>query len=277
MPEWHHRCHRASPAAPGRRSVRESVFIADGRRGIGLAPVRPGHRSSAQPRDWRARPSSPTDRRMGMKRQASKEAPVVIQLGSPVRALQAEVASRDGRRALSAEFLGTLLFLVFSAGTMAVTGGLLAERMSSARLLTVALAHGLAYLIFVAATLPISGGHLNPAVTLAALMSKQIGAARAFLYMVSQCAGAVTGALLLMVMIPPSMHGTLGADVLASRVSLAGGVVTEIVLTSVLVAAVLNAGRAASPVKLTVIGLVVVLGELLGGPLTGASMNPARS
>jgi len=212
-----------------------------------------------------------------MKRQASKEAPVVIQLGSPVRALQAEVASRDGRRALSAEFLGTLLFLVFSAGTMAVTGGLLAERMSSARLLTVALAHGLAYLIFVAATLPISGGHLNPAVTLAALMSKQIGAARAFLYMVSQCAGAVTGALLLMVMIPPSMHGTLGADVLASRVSLAGGVVTEIVLTSVLVAAVLNAGRAASPVKLTVIGLVVVLGELLGGPLTGASMNPARS
>lgn len=212
-----------------------------------------------------------------MKRQASKDAPVVIQLGSPVRALQAEMASKDGRRALSAEFLGTLLFLVFSAGTMTVTGGLLAERMSSARLLTVALAHGLAYLIFVAATLPISGGHLNPAVTLAALMSKQIGAARAFLYMVAQCAGAVTGALLLMVMIPPSMHGTLGADVLASRVSLAGGVVTEIVLTSVLVAAVLNAGRAASPVKLTVIGLVVVLGELLGGPLTGASMNPARS
>ena len=171
----------------------------------------------------------------------------------------------------------TLLFLVFSAGTVAVTGGLLAERMSSARLLTVALAHGLAYLIFVAATQPISGGHLNPAVTLAAFMSRQVGAARAFLYVVAQCAGAVAGALLLMVMIPASMHGTLGSDMLAARVNVAGGVVTEIVLTSVLVAAVLNAGRAPSPVRLTIVGLVVVLGELLGGPLTGASMNPARS
>ena len=96
---------------------------------------------------------------------------------------------------------------MFSAGTVAVTGGLLAERMSSARLLTVALAHGLAYLIFVAATQPISGGHLNPAVTLAAFMSRQVGAARAFLYVVAQCAGAVAGALLLMVMIPASMAG----------------------------------------------------------------------
>jgi aquaporin TIP len=204
-----------------------------------------------------------------MKRQASKDGLAM--------AIQAELTSKDGRRALSAEFLGTLLFLVFSAGTMAVTGGLLAERMTSARLLVVALAHGLAYLIFVAAALPISGGHLNPAVTLAALMAKQIGAARAILYMVVQCAGAVAGALLLMVMIPASMHGSLGADMLAARVSVAGGVVTEIVLTSVLVAAVLAAARGASPMRLAVIGLVVVLGELLGGPLTGASMNPARS
>ena len=175
-----------------------------------------------------------------MKRHASKDG-LGGELRSPALALKAELTSTDGRRALSAEFLGTLLFLVFSAGTVAVTGGLLAERMSSARLLTVALAHGLAYLIFVAATQPISGGHLNPAVTLAAFMSRQVGAARAFLYVVAQCAGAVAGALLLMVMIPASMHGTLGSDMLAARVNVAGGVVTEIVLTSVLVAAVLNA------------------------------------
>jgi MIP family channel proteins len=204
-----------------------------------------------------------------MKRQASK--------GLTALALKSELTSTDGRRALSAEFLGTLLFLVFSAGTVAVTGGLLAERMTSARLLTVALAHGLAYLIFVAATLPISGGHLNPAVTLAALMSRQIAPARALLYMVAQCGGAVVGALLLMVMIPASMHGTLGSDMLAARVNVVGGVVTEIVLTSVLVTAVLAAGHSVSSVRLAVIGLVVVLGELLGGPLTGASMNPARS
>lgn len=215
-----------------------------------------------------------------MKRQSSKEnghGMSVVQLWSPAMALRAEVASREGRRALSAEFLGTLLFLVFSAGTLAVTGGLLAERMTSARLLVVALAHGLAYALFVAATLPISGGHLNPAVTFAALMSKQIGAAKAVMYVVAQCAGAAAGALLLLVMIPASMHGTLGAAALTSRVSAGGGLVTEIVLTAVLVVAVLALARGASPARLAVVGLVVVLGHLLGGPLTGGSMNPARS
>lgn len=213
-----------------------------------------------------------------MKRQPSKEnGMVVVQLRSPALALKAELASREGRRALSAEFLGTLLFLLFGAGTAIVTGGLLAERLTSARLLVIALAQGVAYALFVAATLPISGGHLNPAVTFAALVSRQIGAARAVMYMAAQCAGAATGALLLMVMVPVSMHGTLGADALAARVTVAGGLVTEIVLSAVLVAAVLHAARGVSPVRLAVVGLVVVLGQLLGGPLTGGSMNPARS
>ena len=86
--------------------------------------------------------------------------------------------------------------------------------MTSARLLAVALATGVAYAVFVGAAMPMSGGHLNPAVTFAALMSKQIRAARAAVYIVSQCAGGVVGALLLTVMIPSSMHGTLGSDML---------------------------------------------------------------
>jgi aquaporin TIP len=204
-----------------------------------------------------------------MKRQSSNGNGMMV-----VERLQAELASHEGRRALMAEFLGTLLFVVFSAGTLAVTGGLLAERMSSARLLAVALATGVAYAVFVGAAMPVSGGHLNPAVTFAALMSKQIHAAKAALYVVSQCAGAVVGALLLMVMIPSSMHGT---DMLASRVTIGGGLVTEIVLTSVLVAAVLAASGGGSPVRLAVVGMVVILGQLVGAPLTGGSMNPAGS
>jgi len=207
-----------------------------------------------------------------MKRQSSNGHGMMV-----IHKVQAELVSREGRGAMVAEFLGTLLFIVFSAGTVAVTGGLLAERMTSARLLAVALASGVAYAVFVGATMPISGGHLNPAVTFAALMSKQIHAAKALVYMVSQCAGAVVGALLLMVMIPSSMHGSLGSDMLAARVSVGGGLVTEIVLTSVLVAAVLAAARGGSPVRLAVVGLVVMLGELVGAPLTGGSMNPARS
>ena len=207
-----------------------------------------------------------------MKRQSSNGHGMVV-----VHQLKAELASRDSRRALMAEFLGTLLFVVFSAGTVAVTGGLLAERMTSARLLAVALATGVAYAVFVPAAMPVSGGHLNPAVTFAAFMSKQIRAARAAMYVIAQCIGAVVGTLLLMVMIPSSMHGSLGSDMLASRVTIGGGLVTEIVLTSVLVAAVLAAGRGASPVRLAVVGLIVVLGQLVGAPLTGGSMNPARS
>lgn len=207
-----------------------------------------------------------------MKRQSSNGHGMMV-----VHKLKAELASRDSRRALMAEFLGTMLFVVFSAGTVAVTGGLLAERMTSARLLAVALATGVAYAVFVGAAMPVSGGHLNPAVTFAAVMSKQIRAAKAAMYMLAQCVGAVVGALLLMVMIPSSMHGTLGSDMLAARVTVGGGLVTEIVLSSVLVAAVLAAGRGGSPVGLAVIGLVVVLGQLVGAPLTGGSMNPARS
>ena len=207
-----------------------------------------------------------------MKRQSSNGHGMMV-----VHKLKAELASREGRRALIAEFLGTLLFVVFSAGTVAVTGGLLAERMTSARLLAIALAHGVAYAVFLAAAMPISGGHLNPAVTLAALMSRQIRASKAAMYMLSQCAGAVAGSLLLMVMIPSSMHGTLGSDMLAARVSVGGGLVTEIVLTSVLVAAVLAAARGGSPVRLAVVGLVVILAQLFGAALTGGSMNPARS
>lgn len=203
-----------------------------------------------------------------MKRQSSRD--------TGIAAVQAEIGSAEGRRALTAEFLGTLLFVVFSAGTAAVTAGLLAERMTSARLLVMALAHGVAYAILVAATLPISGGHLNPAVTAAALMSKQIGLAKAGLYVIAQCAGAVAGALMLMIMIPPSLHGTLGAETLAARVTIAGGLLAEIILTAVLVAAALAAARGVSPVRLGVVGLVVVLGQLLGGPLTGGAMNPAR-
>ena len=106
---------------------------------------------------------------------------------------------------------------MFSAGTVAVTGGLLAERMCSARLLAIALAHGVAYAVFVAAAQPVSGGHLNQAVTLAALMSKHIRAAKAVLYMLSQCAGAYDRAAL--VALPAEMraryarhvYGQLGA------------------------------------------------------------------
>jgi Major intrinsic protein len=95
---------------------------------------------------------------------------VVVTLRSPATAVKAELALPDARRALAGEFLGCLLFIVFGAGTVAVTGGLLGEKLTSARLLAIALVHGLAFALLVSAMRRVSGGHLNPAVTFAALI-----------------------------------------------------------------------------------------------------------
>jgi len=157
---------------------------------------------------------------------------------------------------------------------------LLGEKLESARLLTIALANGLAFLLLVGAMLPISGGHLNPAVTFAAMLARKFDVTKGILYIVVQCAGAVAGALLLTIIIPAGTHGNLGAHGLGARVSVAGGLTAEIVLTFMLVSAVMATTMGGSrPVALglAAIGLASTLGYLFAVPLTGGSMNPARS
>jgi MIP family channel proteins len=205
---------------------------------------------------------------------------VVVTLRSPATAVKAELALPDARRALAGEFLGCLLFIVFGAGTVAVTGGLLGEKLTSARLLAIALVHGLAFALLVSAMRRISGGHLNPAVTFAVLIRRQIGLTKAVLYVLSQCSGAVAGALLLTLIIPSPLQGNLVAHDLGMRVTVGGGLLTEILITFMLVSAVLAATAASTrPVStgLVAIGLSVIVGQLFGVPLTGGSMNPARS
>lgn len=205
---------------------------------------------------------------------------VVLKLRSPATTVKDELASAEARRALMGEFLGSLLFVIFGAGTVAITGGMLAERLDSARLLVLALANGLAYMLLVAAMLPISGGHLNPAVTFAAMVGRRMTFTKGMLYMIAQCAGAAAAALVLTLVIPVGTHGTLGANALAPRVSMGSGLVTEIVVTFALVSAVLAATMGSTrpaAMGLAGIGLTCVLAHLFAGALTGASMNPARS
>jgi len=205
---------------------------------------------------------------------------VVLKLRSPATTVKDELASAEARRALMGEFLGSLLFVIFGAGTVAITGGMLAERLDSARLLVIALAHGLAFMLLVAAMLPISGGHLNPAVTFAAMVGRRMSFTKGVLYIVAQCAGAAAAALVLTFVIPAGTQGTLGAHALAAKVSLGGGLLTEVVVTFMLVSAMLaTAMGPARPAALglATIGLTCVLTMLFAGPLTGGSMNPARS
>jgi MIP family channel proteins len=147
-------------------------------------------------------------------------------------------------------------------------------------LLAVAAAHGIILAVMVTATMRISG-HLNPAVTLGFLAARRIEPMMAMLYIVAQLLGAVVAAYLLDWVFPheAAVGARLGGQSLALDVSFTKGIVLEAVATFFLVFVVF--GTAVDPHAPRVggfaIGLTVMADILAIGPLTGASMNPARS
>lgn len=182
-----------------------------------------------------------------------------------------------------AEGVGTFALTFIGAGailTTTFTGG-------EPGLVGIAFAHGLILAIVVSATMNISGGHINPAVTLAMLLTGRIKGPRAFGYIVSQLVGASVAGILLM-FIFKSMGDVgaqaivdckLGTPNLAAELSPWMGVFIEIILTFLLVFAIF--GTAVDPRAPKIggfgIGLAVCVDILMGGPLTGAAMNPART
>ena len=191
-----------------------------------------------------------------------------------------EISSPEVWRATIAEFIATLLFIFLGAGTVVVTGGIINEGLTSARLVAIAMAHGLAIAFLVTATAKISGGHINPAVTFGAWITGKISLPKGIMYVVAQVAGAIVGALLLTVVIPAAAQGNLGAHGLGPNITVSGGLVAEIVLTFALVFVIFAAAmdpKGLGNLAPVAIGLTVLVDHLMGVPVTGASMNPARS
>lgn len=179
---------------------------------------------------------------------------------------------------LLAEFIGTFALIFIGAGAGALgLGGLVG----------VAFAHGLVVVAFAYAYGHISGTHINPAVTLGVLAAGKIDPARAFSYIVFQILGGIVGAFALRWVLGGAETG-LGATT-PQTVTTPGGVtititavialVLEAILTFFLVNTVMNAGVSgkATPVDGLAVGFTLVFCILMGGPLTGASLNPARS
>jgi MIP family channel proteins len=181
-------------------------------------------------------------------------------------------------RRLTAEALGTFGLVFVGAAVVVVNGGF---PNSGIGLLGIALAHAIVLSVMVSATMTISGGHLNPAVTLALLVRRRIDVGSAAGYIVAQLAAAVLAAFLVKLLLPEDAvrNAMLGLPVIASSVSLGQAIGIELVLTFFLVSAVY--GTAVSPDAPRVagfgIGLVLLFDILVGGPLTGAAMNPARA
>jgi aquaporin Z len=179
-------------------------------------------------------------------------------------------------KALVAEFIGTFTLIFIGVGSIAanyITAG-------DVGLTGIALAHGLAIAVMVSATAAVSGGHLNPAVTLGLLVVKKIDAAGAVGYIVAQCLGAIVAAALLKMCMPGDALEAvnMGTPALGDGVSIGMGLMTEAVLTFFLVFVVFGTAVDSRAPKLggLFIGLTVALDIFMGGPITGAAMNPAR-
>jgi aquaporin NIP len=141
----------------------------------------------------------------------------------------------------------------------------------------IALVFGLVIMVMVYATGHLSGAHINPAVTVAFTLTRHFPARDAAAYVAAQIAGATAGALLLLAMWTDK-PARLGATV--PTVGSGTALVYEIVLTAFLmfvIMAVATDTRAVGAAAAIAIGATVGLDALFGGPVTGASMNPARS
>jgi MIP family channel proteins len=182
---------------------------------------------------------------------------------------------KDWLRLLVAEAVGTF-FLVFPGAGAPI----LDQVTHNVGLLGIALANGLGLAIGITATMNISGGALNPAVTIALWAAKKLKGALVIPYVVAQLVGAVVAALLLKALFPAEAAAAthLGAPALA-HIGAGQGMVLEGLMTFLLMTAVfLTAVDERAPkVGGFGIGIIVMVDVLMGGPLTGAAMNPARA
>lgn len=179
--------------------------------------------------------------------------------------------------ALVAEAVGTFLFFFVGAGAVVLTAY---TADGQPGVVGIALAHGLALAVLVSAFGAISGAHFNPAVTVAVRLAGKIEWSRAVMYVLAQLIGAVAAGLALRAVLPESAWSAvnLGTPALGEGIDVWAGIIIEAILTLVLILTVFGTAIDPRAPKIggLAIGLAVAADIFMGGPLTGAAMNPAR-
>jgi glycerol uptake facilitator protein len=192
-----------------------------------------------------------------------------------------EAAPALGRR-LVAECIGTAMLVLFGAGSVVAALLVGAGQLDYAGLGMVSVAFAIVVAVAIYAFGSTSGAHINPAVTLALAARGRFPAGEVAPYVVAQTLGAVAGALLIVATFGEVAVdlGGAGGTTLTDGVSLLRGIVAEALGTFLLVTAIFALAvdrRAPAGWAGFVIGLAVACAILLIGPVTGASLNPART
>jgi MIP family channel proteins len=182
----------------------------------------------------------------------------------------------DKFRPALAELVGTFAFFFIGAGaiiTDSFTRG-------AVGLVGIAIAHGVMLAVMVSALGPISGGHFNPAVTIGLWIAKKVDSQTVIFYIGAQLIGGVLAGFLLRFIFPEAVWQQvhLGTPALAAGVTVMQALLIEGTLTAFLMLAVLGTAVDTKAPKIAGfgIGFTVLVDILVGGPVTGAAMNPAR-
>lgn len=183
-----------------------------------------------------------------------------------------------------AEFLGTAILVLFGCGTAVFSGGLSGGTGNGTLgVVAIALAFGLSIVAGAYSIGHISGCHVNPAVSLAMFINGKLDIIDLIGYIVSQVVGAFAGSGLLMLITKETAADGLGSngygELSSVGISMTGAIIVEIILTFVFVLTVLGvtSSKKYSSVAGIVIGLTLTFVHIIGIPLTGTSINPARS
>ena len=183
-----------------------------------------------------------------------------------------------------AEAIATFALVFFGPLSVILAAAVFGDGLTIEGIIMISLGHGAAIAFMVYAFGHVSGAHINPAVTIPMMITKKIGIADGIGYIIFQIIGAIVATGTLIALFPeigkPVFWGAHGGPSELLGGNLMSGLVLEMIMTFFLVVVIFMTAvhkKAPKSVYGAVIGGMVFLLHLVGVPLTGASMNPARS
>jgi len=177
-----------------------------------------------------------------------------------------------------AEMIGTMVLVLMGCGSAVIAGGVAEAVGTGVGTIGVAMAFGLSVVAMAYAIGGISGCHINPAITLGVLLAGRMKAVEAVMYMVFQVIGAILGSVILLSISSRMGLSGYGANSYAEG-NLIPAFIAETVFTFIFVLVVLGSTSSKSPAGFAgmAIGLTLILIHIVCIPITGTSVNPARS